>query len=249
LRDEIPEAAALADFMRKSIASHATVTLDTMDESNLIPMFNSYCIAAGGVEASNKVYPKMPCHDESLGLVHFPDAGLIVHGDEHAYTVVSSNKGGVCYRFPRVNGIRPVIDLGVVYRDQNGERFSTQAFDQKNMVRIEDAVIDVWARLVEPNQSYPGPVKFIILRLLSLTFMRNTIFRKWIKKILAWLLVNRKRKSEVTNHRKIKLGKKFAILDEVDKLPADWSREDHDGPFWTIHMASQGYWQKQDDFL
>jgi len=249
LRNEIPEAGALADFMRKSIASHATVTLDTMDESNLIPMFNSYCIASGGVEASNKVCPQMPCHDENFGLVHFPDAGLIVHGDNHAYTVVSSNKGGVCYHFPRVNGIRPVIDFGAVYQGQNGKHFSTQAFDQKNMVRIEDAVIDVWARLVEPNQSYPGPVKFIILRLLSLTFMRNTIFRKWIKKILAWLLVNRKRKSEVTNHRKIKLGKKFAILDEVDKLPADWSREDHDGPFWTIHMASQGYWQKQDDFL
>lgn len=249
LRNEIPEAGALADFMRKSIASHTTVTLETMDESNLIPMFNSYCIASGAVEASNKIYPQMPCHNESLGLVHFPNAGLIVHGDDHAYTVVSANKGGVCYHFPRVNDIRPVIDVGVVYQDQNGKRFSTQAFDQKNVVRIEDTVIDVWALLVEPNQSYPDPIKFIILRLLSLTFMRNKTFGKWIKKILVWLLINRKRKSEVTNHRKIKLGKSFTIIDEIDKLPADWSREDHDGPFWAIHMASQGYWQKQDDFL
>ena len=117
------------------------------------------------------------------------------------------------------------------------------------IVRIEDTVIDVWALLVEPNQSYPDPIKFIILRLLSLTFMRNKTFGKWIKKILVWLLINRKQKSEVTNHRKIKLGKSFTIIDEIDKLPADWSREDHDGPFWAIHMASQGYWQKQDDFL
>ena len=62
LRNEIPEAGALADFMRKSIASHTTVTLETMDESNLIPMFNSYCIASGAVEASNKIYPQMQVH-------------------------------------------------------------------------------------------------------------------------------------------------------------------------------------------
>jgi len=46
LASEIPEANALATFMRRSINRHTTVTLAAMDDSNLIPMFNSYCWAA-----------------------------------------------------------------------------------------------------------------------------------------------------------------------------------------------------------
>ena len=46
LSGEIAEADALARFMEMSIADQKVVTLSAMDEPNLIPMFNSYCLSA-----------------------------------------------------------------------------------------------------------------------------------------------------------------------------------------------------------
>ena len=43
---EIPEAASLAYYMQNSIAENRVVTLSSMDEPNLVPMFNSYAWGA-----------------------------------------------------------------------------------------------------------------------------------------------------------------------------------------------------------
>ena len=248
LRSEIPEASALADFMRDSIISHSTVTLGTMDESNFIPMFNAYCLAAEVFIETSKSNLELPCHNKSLDFLHFPKAGLAVHGDADAYTVISTNKGGVCYHFPRESNRPAVINTGAVYLDKKNRRYSTQAFQQKNSIKIEGETIEIWAPLVRPNQSTPGPSKFIVLRMLTITLMRNDTFSKLIKKMLVWLLINRKRNVKVINHRTINLGRNFGITDEiVGDHPAGWSREEHHMPFMVIHMASQGYWQKQDD--
>ena len=37
------------------------------------------------------------------------------------------------------------------------------------------------------------------------------------------------------------------ITDEIVGSPNGWSKEEHNGPFMVTHMASQGYWQQQDD--
>jgi hypothetical protein len=247
LRDEIPEAGALADFMRESILSRSTVALDTMDDPNLIPMFNSYCLAAEVFTESPKSIPALPCHNEELNVLVFPKAGLVVHGDTEAYTVISTNKGGVCYHFPRESQRSSVKNMGAVYRDKKNRRFSTQAFQQKNSIKIEGETIEIWAQLVQPNQSLPDPLKFIVLRVLTLTLLRNSVLNKLIKKMLVWLLINRKRHGKVVNHRKINLGRNFMIADEIVGAPAGWSQEEQIGPFMASHMASQGYWQKQDD--
>ncbi len=247
LREEIPEAGALADFMRKSIISRSTVTLETMDDPNLIPMFNSYCLAAEVFREITKPIPALPCQNVELNMVAFPKAGLIVHGDNEAYTVVSTHKGGVCYHFPREDQRSSVINMGAIYLDNKNRRFSTQAFQEKNSIKVENAIIEIWTPLVQPNQSLPGPLKFVCLRIFTLTLMRSRTFNKLIKKLLVWLLINRKRCAKVINYRKICLGKNFMITDEIVGTSVGWSREENNGSFMATHMASQGYWQQQDD--
>jgi hypothetical protein len=247
MKEEIPEARALADFMRRSISSHSTVTLDTMDEPNLIPMFNSYCLAAEVFKENLDSSPTIPCNEEKLNLRHFPKAGFVVHGDSDTYTVISTNKGGVCYHFTKEPNLSAEINAGAVYVDKNNRLFSTQAYQQDNTIKIESDTIEIWATLVRPNQSIPNPSNFIILRLLTLTLMRIPMLGKLIKNMLVWLLINRKRKGKAINHRKVILGKDFKIKDEIVGSEAGWSQKQQSGPFLAIHMASQGYWQKQDD--
>ena len=102
LRNEIPEAGMLADYMRSSISSYSTVTLETMDEPNLIPMFNTYCLAAVLHKPEPTKKELLPCNDNDQKLLKFQKAGIIICGDSKSYTVISTHKGGVCYHFSKV---------------------------------------------------------------------------------------------------------------------------------------------------
>lgn len=247
LRSEIPEAGCLADFMRQSIRSNSVVTLETLDEPNLAPMFNSYCFAAEYFNISGSTSPSLPCHNPNLGVLHFPEAGLLVRGDQFSYTIISTKKGGVCYYQPRDMNLKKVIDAGAAYRNCSGEVYTTQALQHDNDISISPDSVEIRATLVRTNHIMPTPFKFLVLRVLNLTLMRNLRLGNVIKKCLAWLLINRQRKSSVANRRTINFQSSISIRDELQGESQDWEKIDISEAFSSIHMASQGYWQRQDD--
>ena len=77
--------------------------------------------------------------------------------------------------------------------------------------------------------------------------MRSLMINNLVKKFLVWLLFKRKRISKVVNQRTIMFGEKFIIADELLNKPSNWQKLKIDMPFVATQMASQGYWQKQDD--
>lgn len=245
----IPEAASLAAFMRVSISHRTVVTLDAVDASNLVPMFNSYCWAVaclaqrGRDEAAGD--RDVPCRSRSPFRRSFPHAGLMVDRGADHYTVVSWHKGGVCYHFGPMG--ERTIDAGVLAVAPDGTRYSSQSYQPGNAVREEAGEIAVDAAMVAVRSRLPTPAQFVVLRLLSLTVMRSRVVGDAVKRVLVWLLVTRQRKSRAVNRRTIRLGPAIAIHDQ-------WRAGDHrltrvplDRPFSAIHMASQGYWQRQDD--
>jgi hypothetical protein len=60
------------------------------------------------------------------------------------------------------------------------------------------------------------------------------------------VLIARQEAWPVTNLRRIGFGAELAIADET-RLADGYTRLDGQGPFVSIHMASQGYWQLQDE--
>ena len=246
LKYEIPEAGRLADFMRTSIWAKSVVTLETMDEPNLVPMFNSYCIAAEYFSASVSATPELPCLNKNLGNVHFPEAGLFVRGDATAYSIISTKKGGVCYHFPREGGRSGLINAGVIYKSDDGRILTTQAIRETNKVVISEQKIEIQTLFTCMNYSKLTPIKLVILRILNMTLMRNLAISNLIKKCLVWLLISRKKVSAAWNHRSITFVNGFSIQDTSSTMPEGWTKIEIDGEFSTLHMASQGYWQTQD---
>ena len=246
LRNEIPEAGMLADYMRSSISSYSTVTLETMDEPNLIPMFNTYCLAAVLHKPEPTKKELLPCNDNDQKLLKFQKAGIVICGDSKSYTVISTHKGGVCYHFSKVKN-KNIIDTGIVCSNKKGTFFTTQAFQKDNEVIIGIDKIKISVPLVQVNDSLPTPSQFIFLRFLNITVMRSLMINNLVKKFLVWLLFKRKRISKVVNQRTIMFGEKFIIADELLNKPSNWQKLKIDMPFVATQMASQGYWQKQDD--
>lgn len=239
---KIPEAAALTGLMMPAICDHRTVTLDTMDAPNLIPMFNAYCWAATLDPVGDA--PPLPCQRSEAFRVHFEHAGLIVdNGPEH-YTVISTSKGGVCSHFVKNAGAS--LDPGALAQTSDGVLYSTQSHAADNVVEMRPDGVVVTAPMARVNLPRPGPFQFLILRLLNLTLMRSLMISNWIKQFLVRWLITGKTTSGSRLRRFIRFGAELEIRDEWETNPDQLTRLPAPKTFSVMHMASQGYWQRQD---
>lgn len=250
LANDIPEAAALSSFMVRSIEGQRVVTLSAMDEPNFIPMFNAYAWAAAmskdltAIEHATLLAPNLPCQDAQLLRISFPLAGLWLDRGPTHYTVINTHKGGVVYHFRK--GHPPLIDAGVVVCDSEGHYGSSQAYELHNNAHQHGDQLEVTAAITSMTKQLPRPFQFMILRGLCLTAFKIAPLREWIKKQLVKMLITRRHRWPVKNLRNIRFGEALTVEDKTF-LPAGYQRVDNVGAFVSIHMASQGYWQMQDE--
>jgi len=243
LAGEIPEAAALATHMRRSIKGECVVTLSAMDELNLIPMFNSYCLAAAR-QAEQPNPPSLPCRETAPLRRHWPQAGLYVDRGGSHYTIVSTAKGGVVMHFEK--GKRTVADGGMVAGKETQVQYATQSHCPSNQVEVKGDRLIVHSEFRPINRRLPVPWQFLVLRCLNLSIMRLAGLREWVKRLLVRALITRKGGVVGRNVRSITLGQNLSIEDEQE-LPRGLKVHRVGEFFSTIHMASRGYWQIQDD--
>ncbi len=246
LASEIPEAASLARFMSKSIAEQKVVALSSLDEPNLVPMFNAYCWSAILHESYEDKFQEkhLPFEAQVTETKVFNKAGLLIDKGKKHYTVISLHKGGVVYHFEE--GRAALIDTGVVVKNPKQKLGSTQSYNAENYVILTDKEVAVYSDVTAMTKKLPTPTEFIILRILGVTFFRSYRFREFVKRRLVNLLITKKAYWPVSNCRRITLGEKLEVEDNVT-LPEGFSKVEQLGSFISIHMASQGYWQIQDE--
>jgi hypothetical protein len=187
--------------------------------------------------------PTLPALQRRVRRHRFYDAGLCIDAGERHYTVVGVHSGGTVVHF-RDAGLA-LLDAGVVVR-RGAVLGSSQSFDRGNVVRLEGDTLVVEAHIRPMPKRLPSPAEFLVLRLLCLSVMRVRRVREWVKRRLArWLIAPRKA-WPATNRRQIRLGANLSIDDDT-RLTPGCERIDAPGAFVAMHMASQGYWQLQDE--
>lgn len=244
LAPEFAPARALASFARTSISTQTVVTLSTIDEGNLAPIFNSYCMALTAHSATEVSAPtKLPCEMSNSWRRHLPIAGLLIDNADTHYTIVSLNKGGVVQHYPKGNHA-PLIDPGAV-GTRHGRIFSTQANNPNNRLEFEADHIVIEATFTETKSERPTAFKFILLRVACLTLFRYRALLEWTKRVLVKRLITGQKPIDVRNRRTIYLGPNLRIEDQC--FGGQLERVKSDPAVRAIHMASSGYWQRQDD--
>jgi hypothetical protein len=246
---QYPEARALADHMRSAIARQATVTLAAMDAPNLVPTFNAYCRAAAlraqyNPSTGTRVDP-VPALAAGSSRQQYPHAGLLFDKGPAHYTIVALHKGGLLLHF--AEGRPPRVDAGIVARSPDGRLYSTQGICRDNAWNLDGDRLIVTAELTLLRHHLPGPWQFILLRLLAVTVLRWRPLRHLFKQMLVRRLITDRRGSGVHNRREITLGAKVNVNDGWADGARGLRHVPLHAPFSVIHMASQGYWQRQDD--
>jgi len=242
----LAEATSLARQMASSISEGRVVTLASVDERNLPPMFNSYCWAAElwDANAHSKSVLPLPSKSGREMRLTFPHAGIWIDAGLNHYTIVNTHKGGVVSHF---HGGQAVLrDAGVVVRDPKGQLGSTQTFSVENSVQLDGNTLTIKAAINLMPKLLPTPIQFMALRLLCVTLFRLRPLREWAKQSLVRLLITRRNPWPVHNVRRIQFGAELTVQDEL-KARKGYASVETAGDFVAIHMASQGYWQLQDE--
>lgn len=239
------KAKALSDFMSKSINNNNVVTLSSIDEPNLIPVFNAYCLAASLFKESSldKEIPLLPCVSREKSFQTFDDAGLVIDKGENHYTIINTSKGGVIYHY--VDGTNVILNGGVVIAKNNGKYGSAL---QGSSVRFlnNNKTIEINSKIGRMSKSLPLPWQFLFIRIMSISFFKSYFFREFFKKLLVKFLIKEKKPWPVLNRRTINLGK-FLVFNDQISLKKSYKIIKNLNYFVPIHMASKGYWQNQDE--
>tara|TARA_Y100001978_G_scaffold27805_1_gene23786 strand:- start:721 stop:1860 length:1140 start_codon:yes stop_codon:yes gene_type:complete len=247
LSKEIDEAKELNKFFINSISQKKIITLSSIDEPNLIPLFNSYAWAAC-IEHENKNSYKseanLPMNSKNISRKYFNDAGIIIDKGINHYTIISTHKGGVIYHFNKTNKLQ--LDSGILLKNEKDKLGSNQSFNKNNYVTIKNNIIYVESMISTLPKKIPTPFQFLIIRILSISVFKIRIVREFFKRKLVSLLVTRKTYWPVKNIRKIKLGQNLSYSDKLKTKNVYKLIKNHN-MFVSIHMASKGYWQIQDE--
>lgn len=241
--------AAITTKISQAVAKQHVVTLSAIDSPNFIPLFNSYCRAAAldaTVKEAAKSDHSLPCEIKDSFIKEFSEAGLFIYSSEKFYSVISTKKAGVLYIYDRAQEIT-CWDYGALYQDSAKRLYGGQvSSDAAGFVfNDEDQTLRIKSPLERITYPYPDPYKFIVLRILNVTVMRFAALREVIKRLLVSLLIDKKSKAFGVTIREIKFGDEIQIHDTVESdLTLEACKINH--PFYGIHMASQGYWQRGD---
>lgn len=240
-------AANVAAEMFNSIKHASVVTLDAMDESNLIPMFNAYCCAYHYAEDFIPAFEPQPV-PSLAGMckrIVLEDAGMIIDIGKSHYSVISVFKGGVVYHFQ--DGKLKMRNCGVVFSSKDRKPcYSSQSYSEQNMWYVDDKNrLIVVSDIVPMTKQQLLPWKLILLRLGNVSFLRIRAISELVKQILVNVLVTRKGKNQGQNIRTVSLGYDLKIADESKVNPQLKHVADVEH-FVSIHMASKNYWQRQE---
>ncbi|MBT5717791.1 MAG: hypothetical protein HOI70_12855, partial [Opitutae bacterium] len=221
----------------------------SMDEPNLIPMFNSYAWSATLAKTKHETVDEkkpgnLPCERKEPFRKNFKEAGIFVDRGHDHYSIINYKKGGVVYHFnqKKLN----FIDSGVVIRSSSGNLGSNHSFEKHQTLSIKDNRVFIKQRISAMPKKLSSPLKFLVLRILCFTVFRSSSIREFTKRLLVKYLITKPKPWPIWNVREILLGENLKIIDQCD-LKVGYNKLLVKDPFVPIHMASKGYWQIQDE--
>ncbi|MCF8176975.1 MAG: hypothetical protein K9J74_00555 [Sulfuritalea sp.] len=242
LSSACPEAAAIASFMRTSVARQDAAGLAAVVAYNFCPLLNNYLFAHDAMGPLDEVAP-LPF--EEVGQWTFPKAGLLVHATNHYQAVFAPSKGGVLKIYDKHEGRLAYSDCGYWGEAADGALVSSQSFSLDNDIQLTPGRGMVRAPFALVNQKLMNSTLFIGFRLFTLTIGRFTKMARLLKTVLVKVLVSRRKTLGVFLLREVEfLSDGVMIRDQVDIDPRRPLRHlTLGGKFSSIHMGSSRYFQ------
>ena len=238
------KAKEIANILHYGVEQRVHILPQDIDSGNFIPLINSYAVAALELERSpERVDSNVEIGSTSLEWKRrFTHAGLYIHSTERYYAITNYKKGGTLKVYDRENQCIDLEDGGIFGRLKCGHTFSTQHY--RSISDFKEYTVE--SDFFLTNVSKPSPFKFILLRILSLTLFNSISIGNAFKKAIVRMLMTGKKQIDGKAKRKFIFHKHRIVVEEKVTPPLGTVQIGHPGKCRSIHMASSGYFLKQD---
>lgn len=224
----------LGQFAQSYILKNTFVNLNSIDEPNLAPFFNDTVLAAIHFREREN---SLQLNNETR---YYKDAGLLVHHNNGDVTTVNVRRGGWILRISPQNHLRKLEHEPAAY--DHKERLLCSKNGRVLSFKNNKLIIE--SELHPVQRMLPSALKFIVLRIISLTIFHSLYGGNLIKRMLAGILL--KTNGQPTGFIKRTIDLETGVIDDRIKNTQITSLKNTKG-FSPMHMASQGYWQVFDD--
>jgi hypothetical protein len=239
MADEIPDCASIAVYMRDSIKERRVCGPWAMDVFNLFPILNSYLTAHKyfSKTAESKA-EDLPFFKNKFSR-YFSDAGFWVINEEAWYAIVGLSKGGTVSVFNKTKQTLSARHAGCILID--GKKiFGMQVYQRTPEVFWEIPGQSVKLKPAWKKNKIPVFYSwlFIAFRLFTLTFGRFAGIASLLKKLIVYVLIDKKNLASVVHERKITLNEDGILIEDSIKANGTIKAVSQ---FIGIHMGSSQY--------
>lgn len=246
LAPEIEDAALIAGFMRSSFGERSGTDLQKMDAYNFLPLLNSYLFAEKHALVLSPGKESLPFQKEVEA--YFDDAGILVKSTSTQYYIFGLSKGGVIKAYDKETEKLVLSDCGYWGRLAGDRTISSQSLCRPGMWEKKNNAITVETDFVHVNQRFLSTRIFIGFRLFILTLGRLPVISIWLKNLLVFLLVRRRKKAPLQLQRSIRIETEgVKVVDRIKKTGGVKVASLKAGSkFSSIHMGSSRYFHRQE---
>ena len=247
LKEKIRACKEITKFIHENISNGKLISLDSMDDENLIRLSTNYLIASQYAEkhmADNTdfLFPFNNSHIEK----DFQETGLVVRGNGKYYSIMNFKKGGIIKVFDKK-------DKRLVYED-NGYFFAinntvvTNQMFQDTLPVIDKSEIRFNSSFYEVLAEMLTPAKNIVLRILALTFLRSLTVTNLFRKLLVRKAFTGKKKYDIRLSRTIRYLENGIIIEDTITKGKDLHVNGHliGKKAYAVKMASSNYHSDND---
>jgi hypothetical protein len=190
LSAEIPQAAAVAGFLRERLHHRNVAQPLTADAENLVPLCYSYLEAV--LAPAGDAREKLPC-ESSSGARYFAASGIHAIASPRYYAIVNARQGGVCRIFDRQAEKVAYEDAGYLLRIGTTDYVTQRGGAPGPPLPASKDEVVAAASAAPWQQILPTPFAFVVLRLLNLTLCRLPGFGNWLRNRVIAKLMGSKR--------------------------------------------------------
>ncbi len=235
-------ARAIHKRMLRSIGSGNTVGVNDIDVGNLAPLLSSTILAAQVVIPEEDDPLRLPYQETDL-VVDLPDAGIALRGNQRYYAILGISNGGVLKVFNKDDQTLIYNDCGLLVETKSGKAFTSQTLKHSTSYQVDGKKIRFKTALQPLKRMQQSPLKFILLRLANITFMRWAWMNELVKKYLVKLLIRAPQKDNFVHEvlleflddsiqvHEVVTGKDLNRVHTISTVSG----------LLSIHMASAGY--------
>ncbi|HJU74391.1 MAG TPA: hypothetical protein VJ717_11650 [Gemmatimonadaceae bacterium] len=244
LASVIPEAAAVAAFMRARLQRAEVVTPETVDAQNLPVMLGSYLTAC---QANDTPRPPQPLPCETLrGHTAFSQ-GMHASGTDQYYAVAALHKGGLMRVVERARQQLVYEDAGWIARSE-GRTYASQLLGLSEFQTAAGGAVSIRARFGLVRQEQLTPWRFVLLRLLNLTVFRSLLLGNLVRRLLIARLITSAVPGPIVLTRHIRFSDSRIDVHDALRLtePLRIDMLELARSFTGIHMGSAKYFHPSD---